>query len=186
MSNVPLPVYKKRRLVPVTFRRAKTGAPSAERPDIDERGFTGTEHGPLVAISQGDVAVVEVVREQLATTASLYATSSAPGVADVVGGPQLGQGATTDLRLRGVLGGNPQTAIIRIHHGGAGGPVVAQLGVWVYTPIRLRVKPHLVHVTTAANRAQVPPIAPIPPTNNPASVIDGVRQIWRPFGIHFD
>lgn len=182
MADRPLPIYKTRRLVPVTFRRARTGPPSAERPDVDERGFTGTEHGPLIGICQGDTAIVEVVREQLKSTAPLFASSTDPAVADVVGA-QLGTGASTELRIRGVLGGNPKVAVIRIHFGAVGGPVVGQLGVWVHAPISLRVKPHIVSVTTAADRALVPPVAPIAPTNNVAHVIEGVRRIWRPLGI---
>lgn len=185
MPERVIPIHKTRRLVPVTFRRATTGAPNHFRPDLDERGFTGAEHGPLAPCCQGDTIIVQVVREHLRSTAPLFATSTAPAVAVVEGGAALAQGATAELKIRGVLGDNPKTAIIQIHFGSEGGPVIAQLGVWVYKPLMLRIKPHVVSITTAADAAHVPPIPPVAATVKPQDVIDGVRRIWRPFGINF-
>ncbi|MGC3999722.1 MAG: hypothetical protein QM767_20655 [Anaeromyxobacter sp.] len=185
MPGLPLPIHRARRLVPVTFRRATTGAPMAERPDLDERGFGGPERGPLVAVCQNERIIVEVVRQHLKSDAPLFATSSAPGVAAVDGAAQLGPGAVTQVKVRGVAGGNPATARIQIRYGSAGGPVLAQLGVWVYRPITLRIKPHLVKITTAANAAAVPPVPPVAPTRRPEEVLTGVQSIWKPFGINF-
>jgi hypothetical protein len=174
---ISLPVYKVRRIAPVRFERAATGNPDVAKPDVDDRGFAGAEHGPVVGVTAGDTVTVRLVRERIDKAHSLFAVSKTPTVAEVVGGAQLPAQEKVDLQIKGAQGGEPKTAVIEIHSGSAGGPVVHRLTVWVFTRVTVSLTPHNVAIAGAGGAAAVASAV------NVASVMGLVKAIWRPCGI---
>lgn len=176
---IPLPVHKTRRLTLLSFHRAATGDPDPRRPDLDDRGFGATEYGPVVGLHQGDAITVRLVRDRIDRDAPLFVTSSNPGVATIAGSPSLPNKGIMDVQVQGVAGQSPAIALIQVRFGGAGGPILAQLGAWVYQPLVIRVAPHIVNVGSVAG------LAAVGPTTVPADVIGRANDIFRPVGIHF-
>lgn len=173
---IVLDVYKKRRVATLRFERATTGNPDIRRPDIDERGQTGTEHGPVVGITEGDTIIVRLVRERIDKRAPLFAITTAPAIASVTGA-QLPATDEIDLEIKGVAGGNPQVAIIEIRHGSARGPLLHRIAAWVFTRVPISVTPHEVTIAGVGGAAAVGSGMKID------AVKDLVRAIWRPCGI---
>lgn len=179
MPEILLPVHKTRRLALLGFRRAVTGDPDPLKPDLDDRGFGATEYGPVVGVREGDTVTVHLVRERIDRRAPLFVTSSNPAAASIPGSGALPGEPVMDVKIKGVAGQSPAVALIQVHHGSAGGPIVAQLGAFVYQPLALRIAPHVMNVRSSGGGATVAP------TVVPEDVIARANDIWRPVGIEF-
>jgi hypothetical protein len=179
---IPQEVYKVQRLVLTRFRRAKHGDPSASRPDIDDRGYTGDEHGSVVGITEDRTITVRLTREKIEATAPLFVTSSDENVVTVVDPADgaLPNARDMDVQLRGISGGNPSKAKVEVRFGSASGPIIHELGVWVFEPLFVRITAHRVTISQKDGQAQ-----PIGTTADVKAIIDMVRAIWRPCGIAF-
>lgn len=180
--SIPLNVCKCHRIVMTRFTRAVTGDPVIDKPDMDDRGYTGTDHGPVVGICEGDTVIVRLSRELIEDSAVLYVTSSDTSVVTVAA-PALGKLPATqnmDLSLQGVAGGNPKTAKIQVRYGSNIGHVIHELSVWVFKPLDVDLTPHMVTIsqTGSAN----PGIGTVANLN---AIMDLVRAIWRPCGVTF-
>jgi hypothetical protein len=180
LPSIQLPIYKHRKLVPVAFVRAATGNPSLTHPAVDDRGYTGTEHGPIVGVLQGDTVTVRLERVRLASDADIYVTSDDPASAAILtpATGKLPSGAHADFQIRGVVGGNPKVVKIFARFGSATGPILGRLAAWVFTPLVLRITPHVASIASATGAA-------VASTVVVANVMDLVTAIWRPCGIRF-
>lgn len=174
-----VPVHKTRRLTLLGFRRAATGDPDPAKPDLDDRGFGASEYGPVVGVRQGDTITVHLVRERIDKDAALFVTSSNPAVASIPGAAALPKKTIMDLKIQGVAGQSPSVALIQVRFGSAGGPILAQLGAWVYQPLTVRIAPHVMNIASTAGGAAVGP------SNVPADLIARANDTWRPVGIQF-
>jgi hypothetical protein len=178
---INLPVYKQRRLVLTRFKRAVTGDPDSDKPDIDDRGWTG-QFGPVVGVTSGTTVTVQLRRERIDTSAALFATSSDTSVFTVSSpaGGALPAGARADLGLTGGTGGNPKVAKLQIRFASATGPILHTMDVWVYSKVTVNLTPHRVTIGSAANPAGIPTAVAI------ATIIDKVKAIWKPCGVDFN
>lgn len=175
-------------ICPLRFGRAVTGAPAADAPDVDDRGFAmgnraGTwgqsrARGAMVGITEGDTVKVKVLREDIDSTAPLFATSTDPACADVVdppgGGPIPADGV---FSIKGVKDFKNRAVSIQVRLGSAEGPVLGEIEPHIFQLRTLRVRIHLVSingVATARNQASV------------TALFDAVNAIWRPAGIAFN
>jgi hypothetical protein len=179
---IPLDVYKWRRVVMVRFKRAVTGDPVIDNPDMDDRGYTGADHGPIVGICQGDTVTVRLSRELIESSAKLYVKSTDTSVVTVAS-PALGKlpdRRDMDFQLQGVAGGNPKSAKIQVLYGSNVGRVIHELSVWVFTLITVRITPHMTTIgQTGAAGGGIGTIADL------NAIMDLVRAIWRPCGVAF-
>lgn len=176
-TTLPLEVYKRRRVTFVRFCRATTGDPDPARPDVDDRGFTGAEHGPVVGIQKGETVRVRLVRDLVDRSAPLFVTSASPGVASIDGPAQLEAKGMPEFSIKGVSGNSPSIAMIQVHFGSAGGPVIGQLAAWVYGRRTIEVRPHVVSIGSYGG---APAVAP---TTDPATVIEGASEVFRQLGV---
>jgi len=177
-------------ICPLRFERAVTGAPVADAPDVDERGFEmgtrpgtwGRENmrGAMVSITEGDTIRVKVNREDIDSTAPLYAVSTDTGVIEVVqpagGGPIPGSGV---FQIRGVRDFANRNVKVELRLGAANGPVLGELEPHIFKmgdTRELRVCIHFVTIRGVRTVRTAPSMT---------SVIDQVNRIWRPCGISF-
>jgi hypothetical protein len=169
-------IYKSHRMVMVRFKRACTGNPQIDKPDIDDRGATGTtDHGPVVGICEGDTITVRLSRELIANNAQLFITSTDNTVVKVVS-PPLGKLPNTvdmDIQLKGLSGGNPKTAKLQVRYESNVGRIIHELIVWVYTPVDVDITPHMVTITGTGTIANLNEIMTL------------LKAIWRPCGVKF-
>jgi hypothetical protein len=179
--SISQPVYKWHTFVPVRFSRAVTGAPQADAPDLDDRGFRDAEHGPVMGITAGETVRVKIRRTGLDEAADLWVTSTDATIVSVTSPDHghLATGASATIHVRGHRGSgttpNVRTARLQVHFGNASGPVVGELMVWVLRRLTLDLTPHLVTIRGAVgSRAS---IADIP------AIMRMARGIWRPCGI---
>lgn len=180
MADIALPIYKQRRLVPVAFVRAGQGNPTLFHPALDDRGYTGAEHGPIIGVFQGDTVFVRLQRLRLDPGADVYVTSDNPVAASIVYplGGKLDHGAEADFQIKGLIGGMPQPVKIFARFGSATGPIIGRMLAWVLLPLTLRITPHVAAIASATGAAVSSSIAI-------ADLMDHVRAIWRPCGIEF-
>ncbi len=81
-------------IVPIRFRRACTGPPQKDCPDVDSRGFEmaarprtwgATEvRGAMVGITVGDTIKVQISRVDIDDHCPLYTTSDKPHLVQVI------------------------------------------------------------------------------------------------------
>lgn len=179
-------IYKNKphRLVLVRFQRATTGNPDPDRPDIDDRGYTGSDHGPIVGAIEGNNIIVRLVRENIENAARLFVKSSNTSVVTILSpaGGSLSNTRQMEIQLQGVAGAgsNPSTAKIEVRFNSLTGPVIYELSVWAFRALSVRITPHM--VTIAQSGSAAPGIGSGVNINN---IIDLVRAVWRPCGITF-
>ncbi len=180
MADISLPIYKQRKLVPVAFVRAGTGNPTLSQPAVDDRGYTGTEHGPLVGVLQGNTVTVRLQRLYLDASADIYVTSDDPVSAAIVtpSGGKLAAGAEADFEIKGLLGGTPKEVKIFARFGSATGPIVGRMMAWVFTQLTMQITPHVAAIASATGAAVASSVVV-------ANVMNLVKAIWRPCGIDF-
>ena len=175
-------IYKYQRLMLVRFVRAISGNPDPANPDIDDRGYTGTDHGPIVGVLEGQDIAVRLLRQNIETTARLFVTSSDINVvtiADPVGG-LLPNDPNMLIALHGVAGENPRTAKVQVRYDSATGTILHELSVWVFSPLELDITPHLVTIAKSGGGT-----APIGSIANASAIMNLVSAIWAPMGITF-
>jgi hypothetical protein len=188
---MPFPhnVYKTQRIVPIRFKRAVTGAPVLDIPDIDDRGWfrpdpagnnaATNDHGFVVGLTEGQHVYISVEREKIEGAATLFVKSSDETVMTVkqnLGADQLNPGSSTLVRIDGVSGGAgaiPKIARVQVHFGTNTGPIIAELSVWVYRNVNVNLVPHNVTIQTAAGGDGVASAA------NITTVMDTVKMIWK-------
>lgn len=181
-------IYKWQRVVMVRFSRCpnprdprvNSGLPRADAPDVDDRGFTGTDHTSIVGITQGNSSTIRLVREEIEESAQLFVTSSDTNVVTILNpaNGSLPNETCTAIKLHGLNGGNPRTAKIEVRFGNISGPIIHELGVWVFRPLRIRVTPHLVTIEQAGGG-----VAPIVSGANINEIMKMARAIWLPAGV---
>lgn len=174
-------------ICPVRFTRAVTGAPQADAPEVDDRGFAmgarqGTwgnspARGAMVSIATGDTVRVRLLREDIDATAPIFMTSTDTAVVEVVepvgGGPLPADGV---FKIRGVADFANRPVSVQARLGDAHGPVIGELEPHVFNLRVLRVVAHLVSingVSTARTAATL------------TTLFDEANAIWRPAGIRF-
>src|SRR5215216_6563176 len=83
-------IHKTQRISLVSFRRATTGPPKLNFPDIDDRGYfrsslipvasgftnLGFDRGPVVGVTEGDTVTIELKRERIDAKTPLFVLSS--------------------------------------------------------------------------------------------------------------
>jgi hypothetical protein len=181
LADFNLPIYKQRRLVLVDFMRAGTGDPSLIRPAVDDRGYTGTEHGAIVGVVAGETVMVRLRRLRLAPNAEVYVTSDDPTSAAIVYpvGGKLDHGAWTDFQIKGIVGGTPRVVKLFARFGSATGPIIGRMVAWVFVRLTVRITPHIVAIASATGAA-------VASAASVADVMTRVQAIWRPCGVDFD
>ncbi|MCB9845608.1 MAG: hypothetical protein H6811_06450 [Phycisphaeraceae bacterium] len=186
-------------VVPVRFRRnGHGGGPSADSPDMDDRGFrqptrpakwiSTDARGPQFGMMVGKSVRVQVVREDLDAGAPLFA------VATKKSNPQfrVDLGVTGQIPPDGVI---PLTALadsgavqkLEVRLGSKDGPILAEAEPHIFSPLTVNVTPHVcrLHVAASAPGAgHTPQIngAPI----DMARIRDGVNGVWQPAGVRFN
>lgn len=181
-------IYKWQRVVMVRFSRCpnprdprvNSGLPRADAPEIDDRGYTGTDHSSIVGITQGNSITVRLVREDIEKRAQLFVKSSDTNVVTIVNPANGSLPSETHMaiQLHGLNGGNPRTAKIEVRFGSISGPIIHELVVWVFRPLRIRVTPHLVTIGQAGAG-----VAPIASGANINQIMIMARAIWLPAGV---
>ena len=179
-------IYKSQRLVLVRFRRAAKGNPDAARPDLDDRGYTLPDYGPVVGLIEDHEITVHLIRENIDKEAKLYVASDAPKVVEILAldsKAPLPDLDTMHIRLKGIEGvGDPKTAKIQVRFGSDTGPIIHELTAWVFKPYWIRIKPHLVTISqTGGGAAAVTTIA----GTHLKDIWTLVRAIWKPCGVQF-
>ncbi|MAK92059.1 MAG: hypothetical protein CMI13_12595 [Oleibacter sp.] len=175
------------------FQRAIEGLPDSRYPEIDERGFnhsvpaingqpaSSPVRGNAVSIAHNHTVEIQMVRENIADNATLYATSSDDSIFTVET-PEQGKPCATGkkvnltLNTQFVLGTQPAVAQLEIRYGKPDGPVIACLLVYVMPMLVVNIQPHLV----AINDASKPGTAPLIQLDSIAPL---VQAIWYNAGV---
>ena len=179
--GVPLSIYKERRVVMVRWKRARTGDPNREYPEVDVRGTKAPEFSAITGVMQDKEAIVRMERENIDSAAELFVTSSDDTKVSVVD-PADGKvpaGATADIKIKGVAGANPNEATIEIRFGSKTGPILSKLLVRCYQRRRVTITPHIVTIHGPGGTGGVPSTA------NVANIMAHVQAFWRPSGVEF-
>lgn len=181
---IDLNVHKYHRIVPGRFKRATTGAVDMAKPDMDDRGSSGSDHEPIVGMIGAQTITVRLTRENIDTAAALFVTSSAPSVVTIASpaGGALPSTADMDIQITATAGSaNLRTAKLEVRFGSATGPIVQQLAVWVLAPIIVNVCVHLCTISDAAGTSGATTVT----TASAATMLNEVNKIWRPAGVLF-
>lgn len=181
---INLDVHRYHRIVLGRFTRATTGAVDINKPDLDDRGSSGADHGPIVGMLGAQVVTVRLVRQNLDAAANLFVKSSNTGVVAITT-PATGalpNAAEMDITLTATAGAaNLRQAKIEVRFGSLTGPIVLELGVWVLAPIIVNVCVHLCTITDAAGASGTSAMT----VASAIAMINEVNKIWRPAGILF-
>jgi hypothetical protein len=179
--GVPLAIYKERRVVMVRWKRARTGNPHREYPEVDTRGHRAPEFAAIVGMMQDKEAYVRLERVDIDNAADLWVTSSDTAKLSVLepASGQLAAGAHADIKLKALVGGNPEEAQLEVRFGSATGPVMSRLLVRCFTRRRVAITPHVVTIHDPAGVGGVPSTAVV------ADIMAHVQAIWRPSGVEF-
>jgi hypothetical protein len=168
----------------VRFLRAVPGGgdPQPDAPDIDERGFKPPFTGPMASLTAGRTVKVGLQRVFVEAATPLFVESSDPSVmrvADPAGG-QLPFETQMIIQVTGVDGGSfRRDAQLRVRIGTADGPIIHQLHVVVFTPVVVRVTPHVVTISDQ-HTAGSAPTADVP------AIMKKVADIWTVAGVSFN
>jgi hypothetical protein len=175
-------IYKYQRLMLMNFTRATVGDPDSTYPDVDDRGYTGTEHGPITGVLEGRNIIVCLTRQNIEKTARLFITSSDTNVVTIADPAEglLPNYTEMLITLHGVAGGNPRTAKVQVRYDSATGPVLNELSVWVFSTLELDITPHLVTIAKSGGGT-----APIGSIANPSAIMNLVSAIWASCGVTF-
>jgi hypothetical protein len=174
-------------ITPIRFARAVTGAPQADAPDPDDRGFdmgdavrgwgSSGVRGAMVGILLDTTVRLRVLREDVEDSAELFVTSSEPSLLEVVS-PTSGTALGNDgiFSVRGVAATTSDAPSIQVHYGAVDGPVIGEMEAQVFPVRTIRVCCHIVSINGTG------------PTRTAASIttlMEGVNRIWQPCGIQF-
>jgi hypothetical protein len=187
------------RVVPIRFARAVDNQSSDDTaPDVDDHGFTipsafATVHGAVAGLKgptfgqqKGPITRIRVMRDRLDNGANLFATIDDASVAEIefpaAGSALVPTDAPNRPRdcvfLRGLaISIAGVETKLKIHHGSASGPVMAELGVRVYNPLSIDVQAHTVSINgtgPAINQAGI------------TTVFQNIGKIWAQAGITFN
>jgi len=179
---------QKQIIVPIRFTRAVTGAPVADAPDVDDRGFIpgarpatwghAPYRGAMVGITEGDTVRVKVLREDLDAAAPLAVTSTAPTICSVEDPPAGGLLAADGIfKIKGVVDVVSTPVKIQVRLGDATGPVMGELEPHIFQLKTLRIRVHLVTINGATTVRTAASMVP---------VVQEINRIWRPVGIEFE
>jgi hypothetical protein len=186
-------------IVPVRVDRAVRGAPQADAPDVDDRGWVNNRarglnvadaRGALFGMTVGDIVRLRVVREDIDAGVPLFVRTTGNQVAidqPAGGGPLPADGI---FRVR-ALADTTVGSKVQVLLGEAGGPVICEADAHTFTPSTLRIQPHVCTIHRAANAAAG---TGVPPTVAGAALDDAriteifriVEAIWRTAGIQFN
>ena len=191
-------IYRSERFVLVRFERARpqnnlTIVSAYPYPPIDDRGYTGTVHGPAVGVMSGDEIQLSLVREAAENNVPLFAISDDNNKIEVAPPGQLPSSKEILLRLRALSGASGNT-IVKIHIGSPSGPVIHELQVFIHLPRDVNVAVHLVKITRATEGATVQvdedPRDDLPSNDRTMrheirNTFRVVNEIWKQAGIRF-
>ncbi|NLF32588.1 MAG: hypothetical protein GX591_17065 [Planctomycetes bacterium] len=186
--------HEQQSVVPVRFVRAVTGAPVADAPDVDDRGFAmGTRAdtwgesdalGAMVSLAVGDTVRVKVLREDIEAAARLYVTSTDTDLVRVVhpagGGPLPDSGI---FSIQGVADRQNEPVAVQVRYGSANGPVVGELEPHIFELVHIRLAVHLVTIDGAGTDRRSANVATT--RTNVDTLVRGANAIWRPCGVRF-
>lgn len=175
-------------LTPLRFTRAVSGRPRLDAPDLDDRGWemprppgwVATDaRGPMVGITVGDRIRLRVEREDFPAGASLFVTASEGGppqfkIADPEGGGALPPDGVFRVEA---LADNDTPQAIEIRLGSVTGPILAQAEPHVFSPISLRIVPHICTIHGPSGSGGTPPSVEL------GTWFSEVGSILRPAGI---
>ena len=114
-------VFKVERIVPLLARRAiDEGEPDDVHPEVDDRGYTDPEFGPVVSVTKGKTVIVRLTRKRIEAAAPLTVVSSDTNVftvADPADG-KLPNTVDMDIKITGVeSGGDLKKEKLRVQFG---------------------------------------------------------------------
>ena len=193
---------------PIRFYRVVEGPefpsndPEADKPEVDDRAFrmgsrpvktwsSQVDRGAMVGMAVHDIVEVKVRFEDLDHTLELdgpnipiFVTSTDPSLVKVVapkgGGPLDFDGVFRIQGLQDVVRGQ---VTIQARLGSDKGPVLGQLEPHIFTLLRLRLRLHLVTITSEKSQTDGKT------TDHTASgfrkLVEEANKIWRPAGIEF-
>jgi len=185
-------------IVPLRFRRAVTGAPVADAPDIDDRGWVNHRaaglnvddaRGTLFGAMVGDTVRLRVTREDIDDVPMFVGVSGDQVAVDqpAGGGPLPASGVLSVTAVKDTTTGTK----VQIHLGTADGPVICEADAHVFSPFTLNVTPHICVIHQSAGAATGTGVTP---SVNGAALDDAqiatlfetVSAIWRPAGVRFN
>ncbi len=205
--SIPKAIYKWTAVVPVRFARAINGAPQANAPDPDDRGFTHcikTRHECAVLPvgldeSLAEAAIpetrVRLVRVDMENGGQLFITSSDAARLEVT---MPAAGAALPSQEKMMIKFKVKTAgkcFLEVRFGAANGPIVHRLQIVVNAIRRLQVKAHAPRITGATtindkDGNPIPFAVPAQSSNNTVgavrAVLSAADAICFPYGIQFD
>jgi hypothetical protein len=186
------------RVVPVRFARAVSGFADASAPDIDDRGFTDSVHGPAVGVMRGqDVngtvqpgpeVRVKVIRDRILSDVKLFPVFEDCSAAELVfpppGKPLDEDGDPFDpkrgpdiVAFRAIsTDGDVHDCTLSIRHGSVQGTVMARMLVRVY-PVKL--------VVVQIHRITVKGVAPTTTAADFDTIFALVNRIYAQAGVRF-
>jgi hypothetical protein len=186
-------VYGLERIVPLRFSRLadpmkpqnESGPPRGDAPDMDDRGFKVEFPGPIVGVTEGRIIMVRLIRENIEDAAPLFVKSDTPSIVTVES-PQPGNLPNVKnmvIKLKGIKGGdqNPQKAKIQVFYQDTSGPLLAELMVWVFKPLKLNIIPHIVTIAQTGGGASA-----VGSNANVADIMKVVQGTWYQAGIIFN
>jgi hypothetical protein len=186
------------RVVPVRFARAVSGFADASAPDIDDRGFTDSVHGPAVGVMRGKEVNgtvepgpevrVKVIRDRIQRDVKLFPVFEDCPAAELVfpppGKPLDEDGDPFDSKrgpdivaFRAIsTDGDVHDCTLSIRHGSVRGPVMARMVVRVY-PVKL--------VVVQIHRITVKGVAPTTTATDFDTIFEWVNRIYAQAGVRF-
>jgi len=175
-------------LTPLRFTRAVSGRPRLDAPDLDDRGWemprppgwvASEARGAMVGITVGDTVRLRVEREDFPEGAKLFVTASSNGppqfkIAEPDGGGALPPDGVFRVEA---LDDNDTPQAIEIRLGSVTGPILSQAEPHVFSPISLRVVPHICTIHGPGGTGGTTPQVDL------GTWFGEVRSILRPAGI---
>jgi hypothetical protein len=184
-------------ITPIRFGRVGTGFPTAEEPDVDDRGFsmgrrpfawgTTDTRGAVIGITAGQNVRIKILREDLDPTAPLFVTVTPPDLVQVVA-PALGRPLVgfDEFEIRGVKDEAFRAAKIQVRLGSDKGSVLGELECHIFTRKTLRVVPHFVTIRGVAPSLGLPGAQFSTLLDSLVNAFDEVNAFYRPVGIEFN
>lgn len=194
--SIKLRAKKELRIVPVRFTRAKSGAPDAKYPDVDNRGHnhkvpmvnglaeSDALPGAVMGIGKQQEVSVEMVREGIDNSADLFVTSSDQETVQIIepkDGDKCASAKRCEIILKGgnFSGATPKSAVVEIRFGAKDGPIVAKLTTYTFPKLTIKIQPHVVTIDDPSGSGGVTPTLQID------DVMKQVSALWASSGIEF-
>ncbi len=180
--GILLSVHQSHRLVVLRSKRVIHGEPSADSPDVDDRGYLKPLRSPLVGVTKGKKSKVKLVRKRLDANAKLVVTSSDGGIVKI-STPANGELPGTEemeVEIEGVDGGSDKKeAKLQVRYEKKDGIILHELSVWVFKELEVDITPHRITISSSSTTGTAP-------TVNINAVMEQVGQIWGHCGIKFN